>query len=91
MLFCVLCVLLWYWICKYIGLVVEEVIKFDIIELKVNGFLKEVKWVCEDFEKVIEMEKFNIRDIDEKVDLFLEMISDFYDRCVKYLNEVKEM
>lgn len=88
---CALCVPLWHRTCKHIGSVDEEAIKSDITELKANGLLKEVKRVFEDLEKVIEMEKLNIRDIDEKVDLFSEMIKDSYDRCVKHLTEVKEM
>lgn len=36
------------------------------------------------------MEKLNIEEIEKNVDLFLGMIRNFYERCVKYLNEVKE-
>lgn len=74
MFFCVLCVFWLYWLCKYIGLLEEEVVKFNKIKLKINGFLKEMKRVCDDLEKIIEMEKLNIGKIDKNVDLILGMI-----------------
>lgn len=87
---CALCIPLLHRTCKHIGPIEEEAAKSDKVKLKANGLLKEVNRVCDDLEKVIEMEKLNIGEIDENVDLFSGMIRNSYERCVKHLNEVKE-
>lgn len=87
---CALCVPLMHQACKHIGSIREEAAKFDLAKIKANGLLKEVKRVCYDMEKVIEIEKLNIEEIDENVDLFSGMIRNAHEQCVNHLNEVKE-
>lgn len=76
--------------CKHIGPIEEEVVKSNKTKIKTNWLLKEMKRVCDDLEKIIEMEKLNIGKIDKNVDSISGMIQDSYERCVKHLTEVKE-
>ncbi|XP_052674122.1 tripartite motif-containing protein 45-like [Crassostrea angulata] len=87
---CALCVLLNHRACKHIGSIREEAANSDITKIKANGLLKEMKRVCYDLEKVIESEQRNIRENEENVDLFSEMIRHSYERWIKRLKEVKE-
>lgn len=87
---CALCVPRLHRLCKHIGPLEEEVVQSNKTKIKTNGLLKEMKRVCDDLEKIIEMEKLNIGKIDKNVDSISGMIQDSYERCVKHLTEVKE-
>lgn len=87
---CALCIPLLHRTCKHIGPTEEEAADSDKVKLKTKGLLKEIKRVCDDLENVLKIEKRNIEEIDENVDLFSGMIRNCYERCVKHLNEVKE-
>ncbi|XP_034300929.2 E3 ubiquitin-protein ligase TRIM45-like [Magallana gigas] len=87
---CALCVLLLHRTCKHIGPIEEEAADSDKTKLRAIGLLKKMTRACDEFEKIIEIEKLNLLEIDENVDLCTGMIRNSYEKCIKHLNDVKE-
>ncbi|XP_062613912.1 E3 ubiquitin-protein ligase TRIM45-like [Saccostrea cucullata] len=87
---CVLCVPMLHRTCDHIGSIQEEVKKFDKTKIHAVGLVKEMKTICDVFEKLIEEEKMNIAKIDEKTDMYIDMVKSACERSVQHLKNLEE-
>ncbi|XP_061189474.1 uncharacterized protein LOC133197443 [Saccostrea echinata] len=87
---CALCVPMLHRTCDHIGSIQEQVINSDKTNIRARGLMKKMKAFCLLFENIIEEEKMNVAKIDEKTDLYTDMIRSVYERSIQYLKKLQE-
>ncbi|XP_062578392.1 E3 ubiquitin-protein ligase TRIM45-like [Saccostrea cucullata] len=87
---CALCVPTLHRTCDHIGTIQEEVIKSYKTNLLAKGLVKEMQAFCDSVEKLIEEEKMNITGIDEKTDMYIDMVKSACERLVQQFKKLEE-